>query len=81
VLELAKSKHDAFNDDVWLKQTIHTVAPRLAGTIDPGAISPDLALVAESTYLNAFFATYLSHRPSSLLAEPSPAFPVITFVR
>ena len=81
VLELAKSKHTAFNDDVWLKQTLHTVAPRLAGTIDPGAISPDLALAAESTYLNAFFATYLSHRPSSLLAEPSPAFPVITFVR
>jgi dienelactone hydrolase len=81
VLELAKSKHTAFDDDVWLKQTLHTVAPRLAGTIDPGAISPDLALAAESTYLNAFFATYLSHRPSSLLAEPSPAFPVITFVR
>jgi dienelactone hydrolase len=44
-----------------------------------GTIDGDRAVAVERAYLNAWFGTYLRHRPSHLLTGPSPRYPEIQF--
>lgn len=79
-LRLVGTQHLSFTDEEFL---IPQVAKLLNLTNVPdgiGTLAPDRVLTIERLYLTAFFDQHLRHRPSPLLAKPSPRFPEVQFV-
>jgi dienelactone hydrolase len=80
-LELAHSRHQTFDDLVWVKPQLAHALPALARQInDVGTIDATRAIRAESAYLTAFFDRYLRDRSGTLL-DHSQAYPEVTLTR
>lgn len=73
--ELKGSAHESFDDYVWIKPQLATIAPATARQLNVGTISAHQAVTTVSAYLTAFFDRYLCGTPEPILHSNSPAYP------
>ena len=78
-LTLVISGHNSFSDLQTLLPQHPTLAPSEVRRI--GGIDPDRSILAQRTYIRAFFDQHLLNRPDALMRGPSAHWPEIEFLR
>jgi Platelet-activating factor acetylhydrolase, isoform II len=76
-VELEDSGHESFEDSVWIKPELASVDPAVAAQFDVGTIGATNAVAAVSGYLTAFFERYLRGEGTTVLSNPSRAYPAL----